>query len=94
MRRSASRIGLGFMTVIGPGLCLACFFAATLVLWALVALTILDVAVWFGIALAQFVNRARYGGHKTLEEILAEKNPIRIIRLLRYHLGFLNHLPE
>ena len=30
----------------------------------------------------------RYGGRKTLEKILAEKNPTHVVRLLRYHLGW------
>ena len=88
MRRSTRRIVLGFVAVIGLGLCLAYFFAATFVLWALVAFTIFDVAIWFGIAAARLVNGARYGGRKTLEEIFAEKNRIHVVRLLRYHLGW------
>ena len=88
MTRSTKRIVLGFTAVIGLGLCLAYFFAATFILWALVAFTILDVAIWFGIAMAQFVNRARYDGRRTLEDILAEKDPIRMVRLLRCHLGW------
>ena len=88
MRRSRKRIVLGFTAMIGLSLCLAYFFAATLILWALVAFTILDVAIWFSLAMAQFVSRARYSGRRTLEDILAEKNPMRMVRLLRYHLGW------
>jgi hypothetical protein len=86
--RSSKTIALSFAAVIGLGLCLAYFFVASFIFWALAAFTILDVAIWIGIAVAQLGNGARYGGPKTLEEILAEKDRIRMVRLFRYQLGW------
>lgn len=76
------------VAVTGLGLCLTYFFAATFIRWAIVGFTILDIAIWLYLAAAQYINLVRYGRRKTLGEILAENDSVRIVRLLRYHLGW------
>jgi hypothetical protein len=81
-------IALGFIPVIVVAVCLEPFFAAKFSFWALMAFTILGVAIWLGLGLAPFMNSVRYGGRITLEGIFAEKDHVRMVRLLRYHLGW------
>lgn len=88
MKHSTKRTVTILVAVTGLGLCLAYFFAATFILWAIIAFTILDIAIWLNLAAAQYINQARYGRRKTLGEILAEKDSPRIVRLIRYHLGW------
>lgn len=88
MMRSTRRNVLFFVVVVALGLPFAFFFAKPSVFWVLVALTSLNITIWFALALAQLVNRVRFGERMTLDEILEEKDPIRMVRLIRYHLGW------
>jgi hypothetical protein len=79
---------LSVLAVVGIGLCLGCFFVETIVRWVLIAFTMLDVIIWFGIAAGNLLKKARFGNRKTLEEMCDEQDPARMARLLRHHLGW------
>jgi hypothetical protein len=40
------------------------------------------------IAVMRLVERARFGPRMTLEDALKEQEPARMVKLLRYHLGW------
>ena len=86
--RSTRRHVLFFLAVVVIGLPFAYFFANRLVFWVLVGLTVLNVAIWSALAVAQLVNSVRFGARMTLDKIKKEADPVRMARLLRYHLGW------
>ena len=75
-------------SIVGVGLALAQLFAKPLIYWALIALVVLSMTIWVNLVVAQFVNRIRFGARLTLDEIKQETDPVRMARLLRYHLGW------
>ena len=77
-----------FVAGAGLALPLAYFFAKRFVFWVLVGLTALNVIFWSALAVAQLVNRIRFGAPMTFDEIMREQNPTRMVRLIRYHLGW------
>jgi len=88
MTRATRRIVLVFVAAVTLGLLVVYFHTRPLVFWALVVLTILDVAIWFSLAVAELVNRVRFGTRMSLDEILNERDPLRTVQRLRYHLGW------
>ena len=88
MRRT-KRTRLLLLTAGGVVLAAACFFVWPLIAWVVVVLTIVvDLAIWSNIAVAQLVSRIRFGARMNLDEILTVHDRIRMLRLIRYHLGW------
>lgn len=87
MMRPATRNILLF-AVAAVALSVAWFYARPSVLVLLGGLVALNVFIWTALAAAQLVNRIRFGASMTFDEILAESDPVRRLRLIRYHLGW------
>jgi hypothetical protein len=88
MLTSTKRSVLLFVAVVGPGLPFAYFFASPLKFWTLAVMASLTVVVWSILAVAHCANQARFGVRMTFDEIVSEKDPIRMVQLIRYHLGW------
>ena len=88
MMSSTRRHVVIFVLVAVVGLPFAYFFVKPLYFWVLVGLVALNVIVWPILALAHRGNTARFGGPMTFDEIMEEGDPIRMVQLLRYHLGW------
>lgn len=88
MMRSATRNVLLFVVAAAVTLPVAWFYARPSVLVLLCGLVALNVFIWTALAAAQLVSRIRFGASMTFDEILNESDPVRRLRLIRYHLGW------
>jgi hypothetical protein len=88
MLSSTRKHVLLFVAAGGVGLPLAYFFARPFDFWLLAGLYALTVILWFGLALVHLAKTLRFGAPMTLDEIRKEADPVRMAKLLRYHLGW------
>ncbi len=90
--RSTRKSVLVLVAVAALALPLAYFFVQPFGFRVLVVLVVAGVALstiyWFGIALVNLANTVRFGAKMTLDEIRSEEDPVRMAKLLRYHLGW------
>lgn len=56
--------------------------------WFFLALAVLLLILAVFGAIRHAINRAGFGARMTLDEICKEEDPVRVARLLRYHLGW------
>lgn len=88
MLRSTRKNVLIFVVVTVVGLPFAYFFASPFDFWKLIALFSLAAIGWSVFAVVTRADKARFGASMTLYEILKEQDPVRMVQLLRYHLGW------
>ena len=88
MMRSTTKHILFFVAVTGIGLPFAYFLASPLEFWVITVLAALTVICWSAVGFAHRVNIARFGPRMTFDETTREEDPIRMVQLIRYHLGW------
>jgi hypothetical protein len=70
------------------GLPFVYFFAHPLKFWLFVGILTLGAICLMIIAVRQRIEVSRFGSKMKFEEILREKEAVRMVQLLRYHLGW------
>lgn len=88
MMPSTRKSILIFMVAATVGLPLAYFFRRPFVFWLLIGLAVLNVTIWLSLALAHLADTIRFGPPVSLEDILNKNDTDRMVRLIRYHLGW------
>jgi hypothetical protein len=88
VRFSLKKMIVGFLVLVMFGLPFMYFFIERVDYWFFTAILVLTMICWLFVAVKQRDATARFGTQMTFEEIIEENDPIRMVQLLRYHLGW------
>lgn len=88
MISSTKKIFVWYVVLAVLGLPFMFVFTSPWRFWHFFGLLVLGVVCWLIVALAERVNTARFGARMTLDEIMREADQVRMVQLLRYHLGW------
>jgi hypothetical protein len=85
---SVKRSVIGFAIFAALALPFVYFFMYPIVFWIFFGVVALYAVGWAGVLLSHRANQDQFGDAMTLDEIVNERDPQRIVQLLRYHLGW------